>query len=190
MENLTEQKKAFTEREGTKNLGYLLENRYTAGTAMLATKELNALIEDSRRPKIGVGVAIFNGESLLLHKRLGKHSPGVWAFPGGHLEFGETFSECALREVREECGDQLRITVPKFWTAVNTVYPEEDRHYVVIFMYAVAKWRTALTMEPDKGEDWKWFHVDHLPDPLMQGIQTLKDAGLLRSDKMPQSFCP
>ncbi len=162
----------------------------TGLVAVKAYEELILLKEDSRRPKIGVGVAIFNAEYVLLHKRKGKHAPGTWAFPGGHLEFGETFDDCALRETREECGDELRITRPKFWTAVNTVYPDEDRHYVVIFMWSVAKSGQALNMEPEKGEDWKWFHVDHLPDPLMQGIQTLRDMGLLKRESLPSKVCP
>ena len=33
--------------------------------------------------------------------------PGVWEFPGGHLEENETFEECLKREVSEETGIEL-----------------------------------------------------------------------------------
>lgn len=33
-----------------------------------------------------------------------KHFPGQWETIGGNLEFGESFDECMLREVREEIG--------------------------------------------------------------------------------------
>lgn len=143
----------------------------------------------NERPLVGVGVAIFNNEHVLLHKRKGTHAPGVWAFPGGHLEFGETFEECALREVQEECGGDLRIKRPKFWTAVNTVYPDEGRHYVVIFMYSTAVKGVAFNTEPDKGDDWQWFHVDNLPSPLMMGIEELKQRGFLARECLPARMC-
>lgn len=49
---------------------------------------------------------------------------------GGHLEFGESFVECATREVREECHVELRDA--HVATTLNVVRKEEDYHYVVI----------------------------------------------------------
>lgn len=172
-----------------KNLEWLVENSINGDASgdcpsdlqkmLEARKELEILKEDNLRPKIGVGVAIFCGHQVLLHKRAAGHSPNVWAFPGGHLEFGETFVDCALRETREECGTDLRVKVPRFWTAVNTVYEEEGKHYVVIFMYTHHTGGSPRNMEPTKGGEWRWFHVDALPAPLMMGISDLQKMGLL-----------
>ena len=57
---------------------------------------------------------------------------GAWSLCGGHLEYGETFEECAKREVAEETG--LKIENVKFLTAVESIFEEEGRHYVTIFM--------------------------------------------------------
>ena len=57
-----------------------------------------------QRPKVGVGVLIVKGSSVLLGKRKGLAGAGTWATPGGHLEFGESWAQCAVREVHEETG--------------------------------------------------------------------------------------
>jgi ADP-ribose pyrophosphatase YjhB (NUDIX family) len=41
---------------------------------------------------------------ILLHKRNGGSFHGLWAFPGGHLENGESFIQGSLRELEEEAG--------------------------------------------------------------------------------------
>lgn len=60
---------------------------------------------NSIRP--AAAVAILNGqrELLMLHRK----DNGKWTMPGGTLEFGESLTECALREVREESGLQVVI---------------------------------------------------------------------------------
>ena len=50
---------------------------------------------------------IINGEGKVLlvnHRKL-----GVWLYPGGHVEEGETPDEAVVREVREETGLDVRI---------------------------------------------------------------------------------
>lgn len=53
--------------------------------------------------------------------------------PGGHLEFGESFAECAEREALEETG--LEIGNVKLLVATNDII--EGKHYVTIFVTAV-----------------------------------------------------
>ena len=47
---------------------------------------------------------LFKEEHLLLGQRNMTHGSQTWGPPGGHLEFGESFEECAIREVKEETG--------------------------------------------------------------------------------------
>lgn len=54
--------------------------------------------------------------------------------PGGHLEYGESFADCAKREVLEETG--LQVGNVKFLVATNDVM-EEGKHYVTVFVTCV-----------------------------------------------------
>jgi 8-oxo-dGTP diphosphatase len=60
---------------------------------------------------------------------------GTHQFPGGHLEYGESFADCAIREVLEETG--LEIGDVKFLTATNDVMADEGKHYVTVFVTCV-----------------------------------------------------
>lgn len=51
--------------------------------------------------------------------------------PGGHLEYGESFAECAKREVLEETG--LEVGNVEFLVATNDVFGE-GKHYVTVFV--------------------------------------------------------
>ena len=64
---------------------------------------------------------------------------GTWSLAGGHLEFNETFEQCAIRETLEETG--LEIEDVRFLTAMETFteYEEKQYHYVTIFMIGIAR---------------------------------------------------
>jgi len=149
-----------------------------------AISESNELFERSlkkenkyRYVRTGVSLCVRKEGRVLLHKRKGTHAGGTWAFSGGHVEKWETWEECALRETKEEAGD-IEVTTPYFWTALNTMFPDEGRHYTLICM--VADWISGEpeVKEPDKCECWEWHSWDNLPSPLMQGLQMLKDQGM------------
>jgi len=108
--------------------------------------------------------------------RKGKLSPGTWAFPGGHLEGGESFEQCAVREVAEETG--ILLPAAKFWTLENVVYRHANRHYVEVFMVAnMPSGQRAAVMEPEKLSMWSWFPWGGLPAPLMLGALKLVNSG-------------
>lgn len=130
-----------------------------------------------KRPQVGIALIVRKNGKVLLHKRKGKHAHGTWAFAGGHQEKWESFEQTAIREMIEEAGP-LKVTKPVFWTAVNTMFPVENKHYVVVMM--VCDWISGEpeVMEPKKCECWEWHSWDSLPDPLMQGLQILKNNEL------------
>ena len=83
--------------------------------------------------------------------------------PGGHLEWGETFEECAKREVREETG--IELIRCEFLSAANGLALDEDHHYVMIYMLATDWEGEAKQMEEANGP-WEWHPVPG-PEGLM-----------------------
>lgn len=131
---------------------------------------------EPRRPKVGVAVLIQKDEKFLFGKRLGKHGGGLWASPGGHLEFNESFEECAAREVLEETG--LEIENIRYFHATNDVMLDVDKHYITVFMLADWKAGEPQNLEPHKCDGWHWFDWDGVPEPSFVPHNNLKAAGM------------
>lgn len=125
----------------------------------------------TERPKVWVGVIVVKDGKILLWKRKNAHGEGSWSFPGGHLEFYETWEECAVRETMEETG--INIKNVRFSTATNDIFKAEEKHYITIFMICDYDSGTVEVMEPEKCEKWEWFEWDKLPKPLFVPIENL-----------------
>src|SRR5512141_403745 len=108
-----------------------------------------------QRPRVGIGVMIQNNEGkILLGLRKGSHGAGEWAFPGGHLEFGETIFETAKREVKEETGLDVKefelISVADEMRYIKT----DNKHYLNLGVKAVYQGGEPKVMEPNKCSEW------------------------------------
>lgn len=118
---------------------------------------------ENERPKVGVGVIVMKDGKVLLGERLSSHGAGTYSIPGGHMEFGESFEDTALREVLEETGlSDLEVT--------DLVCVKSDRvygkHFITIGMLARLKSGEPVAMEPEKARNWSWYAPDALPDGI------------------------
>lgn len=125
---------------------------------------------DKQRPRIGVGVMVCQNNKILLGKRTGALATGTWAFPGGHLEIGESVEACAARELLEETG--LKIISSRLGPWVADII-DQDKHYVTLFVYVTAFEGTLELLEPHKCEGWHWYSPEVFPEPLFPSIQSL-----------------
>lgn len=131
--------------------------------------------EDIHHPRVGLGIMIVKGDEILFGKRQGSHEADVWCVPGGHLEYGEEFVACAVREVKEETG--LNITNIRFGTVTNNINVREEKHYVTVTMVADYVAGEPKLLEPDKCLEWKWFNFDDLPSPMCTFNRAAFDVG-------------
>lgn len=114
-------------------------------------------------PRMGTGVMIVKEGHVLLGKRKSTYGDGEYSFVGGHLENGERFEECALRETKEECG--LQVKNLKFLVVAN-IKAYLPRHFVLIGFTAEWVGGEPELLEPHKFESWQWYPLDKLPKPL------------------------
>lgn len=128
---------------------------------------------ETQKPKVGIGVMVFKDGKILLSKRKGSHGSGEYAFPGGHLEYLESFEDCARRETKEECGIEIENVRFQFLANVTKYAP---KHYVHIGMLADWKSGEPAVLEPEKSESWAWYDLDNLPQPLFEMCKLAIDS--------------
>lgn len=125
-------------------------------------------MSDTPQIRVGIGVMIIRDGKILLGKRKNAHGDGEYAFPGGHLEYMESFEGCARRETQEETGIEIQNIRFQFLLNMKTYAP---KHYVHIGVLADWKSGEPQVLEPDKCESWEWYPLDQLPAPLFEACR-------------------
>lgn len=85
-------------------------------------------------PTTRVSVIVITPDRKILLVRHRKGNRQYWVLPGGRLEYGETFHECAVREMKEETG--LDVEVERFCFLSEAIAPDRSRHIVNIYLKA------------------------------------------------------
>jgi len=108
---------------------------------------------------------IIKNNTILLGSRKSSHGAGEFAGPGGHLEIGESIEACALRELAEEAGPDIKVKNMRFLCFINLKH-YLPKHYAHIHM--VAEWAAGepVNTEPEVREGWDWYDINNLPQPL------------------------
>ncbi|MEL6509305.1 MAG: NUDIX hydrolase [Pseudomonadota bacterium] len=86
------------------------------------------------RPKLGALAVMIRNDEVLLVKRRNEPDAGLWGFPGGHVELGETALDAASRELREETG--VIGTPLTYLTNVDVI--THDANNAVMFHFLLA----------------------------------------------------
>ncbi len=118
---------------------------------------------------VGVGALILDEQGRLFLSRRGpkaKNERGLWEFPGGSMEFGETLAEALKREMREEYG--IQIVVGELLDVVDHILPEEGQHWVSPTFICTVASGVPTILEPEKCSEIGWFLPDQAPENLTQ----------------------
>ena len=107
---------------------------------------------------------IDQNQKVLLQKRPeGKQMAGLWEFPGGKVEEGETPELALVRELYEELG--ISVDANDLGPAIFASEPLDDRH-LILLLYTCKKW-IGKPISID-AEEIRWVSIDkmnNLPMP-------------------------
>ena len=115
---------------------------------------------------VAVYVALVKDERIFLLRRANTgYRDGEWAMPAGHVESGETPTQAAMRELREETGVIADLSDVRFAHALYRLCGElRDRAYVD-FLFICKSWSgEPRNEEPAKADACGWFDLDGLSD--------------------------
>ena len=125
-----------------------------------------------KNPNVGVGAIVYRGGDILMVKRRKiVHGGQTWSTPGGYLDFGEDPIQCAIRETFEETG--IRVINPRFRAITNDIFPEEDKHFVTIWMEAEYQAGDMRIGSPEEIGEVGWYQLSSLPEPLFLSLRNL-----------------
>ncbi|MBT5890010.1 MAG: 8-oxo-dGTP diphosphatase MutT [Halieaceae bacterium] len=107
---------------------------------------------------VAVGILIDpQGRVLITRRAPQTHQGGLWEFPGGKVEPGETIVDALARELREELGVTVLISEP-----FMTLQHDYGDQCVCLAVYRVTSWRG----EPSgmEGQPLAWQQPKNLTD--------------------------
>lgn len=100
-----------------------------------------------------------DGRVLLAERPAGKPMAGLWEFPGGKVQQGETPETALVRELKEELGiDTAESCLAPFAFASHAY----DEFHLLMPLYACRVWRGIA--RPLEGQRLAWVRVEKLGD--------------------------
>jgi 8-oxo-dGTP diphosphatase len=113
---------------------------------------------NSTLPTKHIGIAVIwnqSGQISIAKRKIGGSMGGLWEFPGGKIEPGETVAECIIREIREELG--IEIAVGAHLISIEHTYPTFE-------LIAIAHHCQHISgiPQPIESDEIRWVNVSDL----------------------------
>ena len=106
-----------------------------------------------------VALIDIDGRVLITQRPKGKSMEGLWEFPGGKIESGETPEDALVRELYEELGIETWSSCLAPLTFASHRYSD---FHLLMPLFACRKWDGIP--KPKEGQNLKWAHVKSLKD--------------------------
>jgi len=109
-----------------------------------------------QRPYLAVSAAIIRDGKILVVRRARRPALGVYTFPGGAVEVGETLAEAVAREVLEETALSIEpVALAGHREAIiRDKQGQVERHFVILCF--AARWLAGETQLNEELDDARW----------------------------------
>jgi 8-oxo-dGTP diphosphatase len=108
---------------------------------------------------VAVALIRADGAILLTQRPEGKAMAGLWEFPGGKLEPGETPEQALVRELQEELNISVHSSALHPLTFASHTY---DSFHLLMPVYTCKEW--SGTVSPQENQAMEWVMPDQLAD--------------------------
>ena len=117
-----------------------------------------------------------DGRVLIAERPAGRSMAGLWEFPGGKVEAGETPETTLIRELNEELGIVVNEACLAPLTFASHTYPD---FHLLMPLYVCRRWEG--TVQAQEGQNLAWVRPNKLRDypmppadvPLISHLTTL-----------------
>ncbi|TDQ84193.1 8-oxo-dGTP diphosphatase [Dongia mobilis] len=108
---------------------------------------------------VAVALVDADGRVLLAQRPLGKSLAGLWEFPGGKVQAGETPEAALIRELHEELGIDVKESCLAPLTFASHGY---EAFHLLMPLYVCRRWEGTVT--PREGQNLAWVRPTRLAD--------------------------
>jgi len=104
------------------------------------------------------------------------YADGYYSFVAGHVEKGESFKLCIIREAKEEAGIEIKEDDLQLVHIMYRKDKNNNENERIDFFYEINKWKgDIVNFEPEKCSELKWFNKNDIPENTIPYIKKTLD---------------
>ena len=148
---------------------------------------MSAATSATGRPIVGAIAVVCHQDQVILVQRGKPPSTGMWGFPGGHVELGETALEAAARELKEETG--VTAHPREHLTNIDVVLRDQDgvveHHYLLVAV--LCDYQAGDPYPDDDADQARWITVEDLETCGLPLLDQVAEVARLARDRVQRA---